>query len=86
MATNVAGDDLKRLRWRARRGMKELDVLFARWLDAHGPSSTTVEREAFERLLAREDSDLWPWMLGRGEPEDPELRALVGQIRTPDRA
>jgi len=28
---------------------------------------------------------LWPWMLGRGAPEDPELGALVGQIRTADR-
>ena len=82
----MSGDDLKRLRWRARRGMKELDVLFSRWLDARGASTTAPEREAFERLLAREDSELWPWMLGRGEPEDPELRALVGQIRAADRA
>ena len=82
----MAAADLNRLRWRARRGMKELDVLFARWLDLHGPTSTPPELEVFERLLACEDSDLWPWMLGRGEPKDPELRALVGQIRTPDRA
>ncbi|HVF35054.1 MAG TPA: succinate dehydrogenase assembly factor 2 [Candidatus Saccharimonadia bacterium] len=77
---------LERLRWRARRGMKELDVLLARWLDARGASASVRQLEVFERLLAREDADLWPWMLGRSTPEDPELGALVGQIRTVDLA
>ncbi len=77
--------DLNRLRWRARRGMKELDVVLARWLDQHGSSASTIELEAFERLLAREDSELWPWVLGRATPEDPALGALVGQIRAADR-
>lgn len=78
--------DLSRLRWRARRGMKELDVLLARWLDARGASASDAELEAFERLLACEDADLWPWMLGRGAPADPELGAIVGQIRAVDPA
>ena len=78
--------DLQKLRWRARRGMKELDVLLARWLDVHGPSASRAELEAFERLLACEDSDLWPWLLGRGGPADPELGTIVGQIRAADPA
>ena len=76
--------DISRLRWRARRGMKELDVLLARWLDLRAPCASGAELEAFERLLACEDSDLWPWMLGRGAPADPELGAIVGQIRAAD--
>ena len=77
---------IERLRWRARRGMKELDVLLARWLDARAAAASPAELEAFARLLAREDTELWPWMLGRSSPEDAELQALVGQIRSSDRA
>ena len=78
--------NLDRLRWRARRGMKELDVLLARWLDTRGATAGAAELEVFERLLAREDTEIWPWLLGRSAPADVETRTLVGQIRTPDRA
>ena len=73
--------NLARLRWRARRGMKELDVVLNRWLDRHGESATVGQLALFERLLESEDSDLWPWMLGRSAPADAELRALVDDIR-----
>lgn len=85
-ARTGSGPDLGRLRWRARRGMKELDVLLARWLDRYGPGATPAQLEAFERLLAREDPELMPWLLGRVAPHDPELGALVGQIRAIDHA
>jgi antitoxin CptB len=77
---------LDRLRWRARRGMKELDVLLARLLDARGGAADAAQLDVFERLLAREDTEIWPWMLGRAVPEDAELKVLVGQIRATDRA
>ena len=72
---------IAKLRWRARRGMKELDVVLNRWLDRHAESATPQELALFERLLETEDSELWPWVLGRSAPADAELKALVDELR-----
>ena len=75
--------ELKRLRWKCRRGMKELDFLLLRWLDANFIAASASERHNFERLLTVEDDQLWAWFLGRSQPQDPELDALVQRIRGP---
>ena len=72
---------LGRLRWRCRRGMKELDALLVDWLDGEWAGADAVSRAAFERLLEREDSDLWRWFTGRDAAPDPQERALVESIR-----
>jgi len=72
---------LQRLRWRSRRGMRELDQLFARYLDRAWREAAEGERAVFERLLACEDDRLWRWFLGYEIPEDVELHALVERIR-----
>ena len=71
-----------RLRWRARRGMQELDRLLARWLDTHADPLHAHRLAAFERLLETEDDVLWSWMSGRRVPAEPELQRLVDEIRT----
>ncbi len=78
--TDTAQQDLGRLRWRCRRGMKELDVLLTRWLDEHHREAAPVRRAAFERLLELPDPDIAGWFLGRARPDDAELAALVDEI------
>jgi antitoxin CptB len=73
--------ELKRLRWRCRRGMKELDQLLERWLDRAYAASSERERGVFLRLLDGEDDKLWRWFLGYEAPPDAELAALVQRIR-----
>lgn len=76
-----AENPLGRLRWRCRRGMKELDALLVDWLDAEWAAAEPARRAAFERLLESEDSDLWRWFTGRDAPSDAAERALVESIR-----
>ena len=79
-----AADDqveLRRLRWRCRRGMRELDQLFERYLDRAWADSPDAERGVFLRLLDTEDDRLWHWFLGDATPTDEELAALVQRIR-----
>lgn len=78
--------DIGRLRWRARRGMQELDRLLAYWLDAHASLVEPHQLAAFERLLETEDDVLWAWMTGRGRPIDADLHRLVDEIRADYRA
>jgi antitoxin CptB len=73
--------ELRRLRWRCRRGMRELDQLLTRWLDRRWAHAPEAERGAFLRLLDCEDDRLWAWFLGRERPADAEIDALVRGIR-----
>lgn len=72
--------ELNRLRWRSRRGMRELDQILARYLDHGWRHADAAERATFEQLLASEDTALWPWFVGRERPDDPALDALVQKI------
>lgn len=73
--------ELRRLRWKCRRGMRELDQLLGRWLDRRWRQSPASEREVFLRLLDTEDDKLWLWLMGRDTPDDAELATLVQHIR-----
>ncbi len=78
----MSGDaELKKLRWRCRRGMKELDQLLQRWLDREHASASERERGVFLALLDSEDDRLWRWFMGYEVPPDAELTALVQRIR-----
>ena len=72
--------ELRRLRWRCRRGMRELDRLLERWLEQGWRDSPTHERETFLRLLDSVDDRLWKWFLGHERPEDAAREALGRRI------
>lgn len=54
----------RRLLWRCRRGMKELDVLLERFARRHLPAAGGGEREAFARFLELPDPVLAEYLLG----------------------
>lgn len=65
------------LRWRCRRGKKELDVLLGRFIERHLGSLDKAQRAALERLLALEDDDLLDQALGRAAPADGDTAAVL---------
>ena len=73
--------DLRRIRGRCRRGMRELDQLFERWLVHAYPAATDAERGVFLRLLDCEDDRLWRWFMGYEACPDAELADLIARIR-----
>lgn len=73
--------ELRRLRWRCRRGMRELDQLMVRYLDRRWVHAPADERGVFLRLLDVEDDKLWRWFLGYDIPPDAELAHMVDRIR-----
>ena len=73
--------ELRKLRWRCRRGMRELDQLLERWLEREWRQSPTAQREVFLQLLDTEDDKLWRWFLGHEVAADVEVAALVERIR-----
>ena len=78
--TDVDPVELKRLKWRCRRGMRELDQLMERFLDRSFATSSEADRALFLTLLDTEDDILWRWCMGRERPEDPALAAFVDHL------
>jgi antitoxin CptB len=77
--------ELKALRWRCRRGTRELDQLLGWWLEARYPHAPADLRTGFGGLLDAQDPDLWDWLLGRGQPDDANQARVIHEIRTRDR-
>lgn len=73
--------ELRRLRWRCRRGMRELDQLFERYLDCRWREASDDERGVFLQLLDTEDDKLWRWFLGFEPVPHGEIAQLVERIR-----
>jgi antitoxin CptB len=65
-----------RLRWRARRGLLENDLMITRFLDQYENELTDQDVSALTRLFEMDDTVLLDVLLARSEPE--------GQYATPD--
>jgi antitoxin CptB len=73
--------EFRRLRWRCRRGMRELDQLFGRYLDREWKQASEAERGVFLQLLDCEDDKLWRWFMGYEQCPDDALASLIQRIR-----
>jgi len=73
--------DAARLRWRCRRGMRELDILLLRYLDRTWPTASCGERAAFAQLIDLQDPELFGYLVGRAVPAEGAQRAIVDAIR-----
>ena len=74
-----------RLRWRARRGLLENDLIITRFLDANETKLTDADVQGLALLLGLGDNDLLDILLSRKEPEGsldcPEVRDVLSRIR-----
>lgn len=74
-----------RLRWRARRGLLENDLIITRFLDANEAQLSNADVDGLAKLLALGDNDLLDILLSRKEPEGsldcPEVRDVLTRIR-----
>jgi len=74
--------EFSRLRWRCRRGMRELDQMFGRYLEREWRQSSPAQRDVFLVLLDMQDDKLWHLLMGNERSDDAQLQALVDHIRT----
>lgn len=68
------------MRWAARRGMLELDLVLEPFVARCYAQLDADSRRAFQALMSCEDQELYAWLLGREQPSEPELRDLVERI------
>lgn len=71
---------MRRLRWKCRRGMLELDLILEGFVEGGYTSLSEQQRETFDRLLAQDDPVLHSWFMRQSVPEDKELAAMVEYV------
>ena len=72
--------ELGKLRWRCRRGMKELDVLLARYVDEQYRDAPESQQAAFRALLDAPDPVIYAYCLGQEPPPTEVLSSLIERI------
>lgn len=70
----------RRLGWRCRRGMRELDVVLQRYLEARYSDAPPAEQAAFEALLELQDPTLFAYLTARERPTDLELVNVIARL------
>lgn len=72
--------EFRHLRWRARRGMLELDLLLVPFFDEAFATLSPERQAAFVRLLEQDDPDLALWFSRKARPAEADLADLVDFI------
>ncbi|MGH1485898.1 MAG: succinate dehydrogenase assembly factor 2 [Cellvibrionaceae bacterium] len=70
-----------RLLWASRRGMLELDLILAPFVEDVYPTLDAGDQKLYEQLLEEQDQDLFTWFLKRQDPENTDLLRIVNIIR-----
>ncbi len=70
-----------RLRWRCRRGSRELDLLLQGFLERGYPALSPQDQDRFRDLLEENDPDIYAWVIGRAAPANPAYQGLVDAMR-----
>ncbi len=70
-----------RLRWRSRRGLKELDGFLEPFFNGDLACCDDAALHAVEQLLEAQDLQLLDWLLGRSVPRDQQLVLAIELIR-----
>lgn len=72
---------VRKLRWRSRRGMKELDILLERFLDEQSKALEDGRWPALEQLLEWEDDVFWDCIQNPARVSNDVQRSLIVEIR-----
>lgn len=67
--------------YRARRGLKEIDVYFDPYVKQYYLQADAEEKATFAELVAQEDPDLLDWFMEVSEPPRPEMKQLIIKIK-----
>tara|TARA_R110002072_G_scaffold126719_1_gene263664 strand:- start:16975 stop:17241 length:267 start_codon:yes stop_codon:yes gene_type:complete len=76
----IENEEINRMRWAARRGMLELDLVLEPFVTSRYAQLSDADRLCFQKLMLCEDQDLFTWFMQRNQPSDPELAGIVKQI------
>ena len=71
----------RRLRFQCRRGMLELDVILQPYFDKALTQLDETGWHEFIALLSEPDPDIYSWLMGYAQPENPAHGRAIAAIR-----
>lgn len=77
--TTIKPASMAKLRWRCRRGMRELDAAMLAYLDNHYVHAPTEERADFASLQEMQDPELF--QLISGKAKEARYQTIIDKIR-----
>ena len=80
----MSDPEMAKLRWRCRRGMKELDMLLLSYLDNHYSNEEQVGQRAFRQLLSMPDPDILALLTAKATTDDEHLANVIKRLLTRD--
>ena len=72
---------LRRMEWRCRRGMLEMDLLFVDFVSRYLPSLNGAQISALDKLLDLPDNELWNLVSEGQEIEDLATSQVLTMLR-----
>jgi len=74
-----------RLRWKCRRGVREMDLLLERFLVDNHPHLSPAQKSLFETMLDEADPDIYAWIAGTTEPDNRNYMTIIKQLQAINR-
>lgn len=71
----------RRLAWRCRRGMLELDIILQKFVNEQFGSLRMDELHVFDELLELPDNDFWEKIRDTQQVEDEGLQSVLTKLR-----
>lgn len=71
-----------RLRWRCRRGMRELDAALQAFMRGHFAALSNADKSRLEAILDLPDPELYAYLVRRVDPKDARDARLFELIRS----
>lgn len=82
----IAAEDLRRLKWRCRRGLLENDLFVQRFFNRFENQLSVRQGKALTQLMNLADNDLLDLLLGRSVPEGaldvPTVHQVLHMLRS----
>ncbi|SDB97558.1 FAD assembly factor SdhE [Acinetobacter boissieri] len=67
--------------YRARRGLKELDIYFDPYVRQYYLNASETEQKLFEELIECEDPDLLDWFMNEDKSPSEEIKVFIQKLK-----
>ena len=74
-------EEWNRARWASRRGLLELDLLLAPFVDEGFAQMSAELRAMYRELLFQDDQDLLEWVMAGSAAPEPRWQPVIAAIR-----
>ena len=81
MVIETTEQESRRIRWRCRRGLLELDCVLLPFYEQHFDALDRKDQQAFVHLLDQADNDILAWLQKRELAPEDNLMLIIDKIR-----